>query len=356
MLEFSMRTDVLRAKLYLKRKLLTLVGFKPQNYLSIYNLEKSTNLNTEYVKNYSMPYVTEGFDKRNSRKQGHFFGERNINIINDVIVEPKQGILYSKDGKFIVESSTWDQLQQYVSYPWNPKKIKNVLDIENGIVLSSNPYGHWLIEDLGPTIAAMECNKDAPLLVAKSHPQYVSDFLSTANRKIYFLDGPTLVKSIIHVEKAKDSGWVHKVDVQNILGYKPFTDARNIQSLPVRVYASRIGLNRSPKNEKEISELFSNFGFSIIDLAALNLFDEISLLSNVEVLAGVHGSTFVNQIWMKKGSVALEIINKNYWTEMDLDQYLGLEIQKEIFSYTGGPKDPVPLDALELKLSTLFPK
>jgi hypothetical protein len=59
---------------------------------------------------------------------------------------------------------------------------------------------------------------------------------------------------------------------------------------------------------------------------------------------------------MKKGAMALEIVNENYWTEMDLDQYLGLEIRKEIYSYIGGPKDAVPLEPLELKLKALFPK
>jgi hypothetical protein len=351
-----MRTNFLRAKLHLKRRLLTFFGFKPKSYISLYNLEKSTEVEMSFLKIYSAPFVIEGMDKRNSRSQGHYFAERNINIVKDVIVEPKQGILYSKNGKFIVESSTWDQLQQYVSFPWNPRGISRSLDIENAIVLSSNPYGHWLIEDLGPTIAAMQCNRNAPLLVAKNHPKYVSDFLATTKREIHFLSGPTLVKSVLHVEKGNDSGWVHSVDVKTILDYEPFALARRQNSSIKRVYASRVGLKRSPENEDEIAELFRSFGFSIVNLATLNLLDEISLIANTDVLAGVHGSTFVNQIWMKKDSIAFEIVNKNYWTEMDLDQYLGLGIQKEIHSYIGVPTEAVPIEPLELKLKSLFEK
>ena len=356
MLEFCMRTDVLRAKLHLKRKLLSVVGFKPHSYVSLHNLESETHLEKIFLRNYSEPYYSEGQDKRNSRKQGHYFTERNVYEIKNVIVEPKQGILFSKDGKFILESSSWHRLHQYISFPWNPKKVNRVLSVDKGIVLSSNPYGHWLIEDLATTIEAMNVDQNAPLLVAKNHPKYVSDFLTTTSRKVYLLDGPTLVSSVILVEKGQDSGWVHSSDLKTLLNYRPFELARKTQVAKKRIYATRLGLKRSPENENEIVALFQRFGFSIIDLASLNLLDEISLIANSEVLAGVHGSTFVNQIWMRESSIALEIVNRNYWTEMDLDQYLGLGVQKEIYSYIGGYNDAVPLEPLRQKLRTLFAK
>jgi hypothetical protein len=57
---------------------------------------------------------------------------------------------------------------------------------------------------------------------------------------------------------------------------------------------------------------------------------------------------------MQEGSLAFEITNRNYWTEMDHEQFIEEKIEKETFVYEGNPSDAIPLEALEYKLKTLF--
>lgn len=344
--------------MYFRRKLLSCLYFKPFNSISIHDLEKPSNISKEFISNYSTSVSREENDIRNGKKRGHYFAERNIYSIKNVILEPRQGILYSESGCLITESTTWNSLHQYFSFPWNFKRYKKSIKIREGIILSSNPFGHWLIEDLPTTIAAMNCNPDAIILVSRNHPKYVKDFLATTNREIHFLDGPTKVSSVILVEKAKDSGWMNKTDLDSLHNYPPFSKAMRLKmDNKVRIYATRKGLRRSPANEVEIEKQFKKFGFQICNLANLDLLDEISLLANAEILAGLHGSSFANKIWMLKESTSLEIVNRNYWTELDLDnEYLGLGLRKEIYSYIGNPTTSVPLAGLVDKLNTLFPE
>ena len=340
-----------------KRKLLQNLRYKPFNSISIHDREKTSNVSKEFLYSYSASSFHEETDIRNGQKRGHYFAERNIYSVKNVVLEPRQGILYSESGNLITESTTWNPLHQYLSFPWNFKNFSKCLELDEAIILSSNPYGHWLLEDLPTTIAAMNCNPNATILVSRNHPKYVKDFLVTTNRNIHYLDGPTKVSSVILVEKADDSGWMPKADLDSLLNYPPFVKAMNVKmDKQVRVYATRKGLSRSPINEGDIENLFLEFEFQILNLATMNLLDEISLLANTEILAGLHGSAFGNKIWMKDDSINLEITNRNYWTEYDLDvKYLGLKVRREICTYSGEPHDAVPLDDLELKLKTLYP-
>jgi hypothetical protein len=341
--------------MYLKRKILRLIGFNPYATASIHDYEMPSKLEKSSLFNYSDPLFHKGIDVRNGRTKGHFFVERNGYQISNVILEPKQGILYTLDGKLILESTSWSSLHQYISFPWNPRRIENSINVEKGIAISSNPYGHWLIEDLPLVIAAMEFDPFSPLLVARNHPKYVGDFLQTTNREIKYLDGPQIVSSVLIVEKGFDSGWVHPKDRVTLRTYKPFQEAMNSnKNMAKRIYATRKGLKRSPINELEVEKLFESFGFHVYDLSKLDLLDEISLISGCEVLAGVHGSSFTNEVWMKEGSLAFEITNRNYWTEMDHEQFIEEKIEKETFVYEGNPSDAIPLEALEYKLKTLF--
>ena len=341
----------------LKRKLGQSLRFKPFNSISIHDREKPSNIAKEFIANYSASSSHEETDIRNGQKRGHYFAERNIYKVRNVIVEPRQGILYTQSGNLIIESTTWNPLHQYFSFPWNFKKFSKFLELEEAIILSSNPYGHWLLEDLPTTIAAMNCNPKAVILVSQNHPKYVKDFLATTDRNIYYLDGPVKVSSVILVEKSDDSGWMSKEDLDTLLRYPPFVKAMSVNmGKKLRIYATRNGLSRSPVNEDEIENLFLKFGFEIRNLATMNLLEEISLLANTEILAGLHGSAFGNKIWMKENSINFEITNRNYWTEYDLDvKYLGLKIRRDICTYLGKPNDPVPLDDLELKLKTIYP-
>ena len=344
----------LRRKLYLKRKLLKAISYKPEMVTSIHRLEKPSEVRSEILKKYSDSEFTSLKDPRNGSLRGHYFYERNIYRIYDVILEPRQGIFYSSNGKLISESSKWPDLSQYNSFPWNPQNNIKKLPLENVINISANSFGHWLMEDLGGTIAALKSYPEYPVIVLNNPPKYVSDFLETIPNEVFFVNGPVKLKSAIMTERGKDSGWVHPKDFETLRSYPAFKSAREKVSTIKRVYASRSGLPRSPSNESEIEKLLKKYEFAPTKLHDMNLLEEISLIANLEIFVSTHGSAFSNQIWMRNNTTSIEIVNENYWTEMDSSTFENFSINKIYMPYSGELTSNVPLRNLKSILDSLF--
>ena len=337
---------VLRRQLFLKRHLISALGYNPKNATSLFQKEEPSKVKSEFVERYADSSFTEMLDPRNYKQRGHYFEARGVFIVKDVVLEPRQGIIYTQGGYLIEESTSWSVLSQYNSFPWNFKKLSKKTNLKNAIYVTSNSYGHWLIEDLALTIATMSKFPDSPIICHKNPPKYVIDFLHTANREVTYVDGPVQVDSLIMITKGNDSGWVHPQDFLELTNYEPFKIAMKSPSRVEKVYASRIGLRRSPINEFQVEKIFKELDFVSIHLEDLGLIQEISLISGLKYLAGIHGSTFVNQIWMSSGPKVLEIVNKNYWTEMDHSKLSEKHIKKSFFSYEGPLNGEVPLGEL----------
>jgi capsular polysaccharide biosynthesis protein len=151
--------------------------------------------------------------------------------------------------------------------------------------------------------------------VAKNPPKYVSDFLAIVEREVIYLDGPVQINSLTLVQKNQDSGWPHPKDLDILRRFGPFFSIIE-PALPTRkIYTSRRGSKRSPGNESQIEELFRDHGFEIFQMEHLDLLDEVRLMSETSVIAGVHGSSLANIIWMPSGGAMLDLANDNYWTE-----------------------------------------
>ena len=297
-----MKQIALRGKMFAKRKIAKALGYHPDRSISLERREKPCHISNEKIETYSDSSATEIYDPRSESLQGHYFQQRNAYLVKDVIIEPKQGLVYSCTGELIEESTNWPIFQFYNSFPWNPKKNITHLHLESVIFLPSSAFWHWLIEDLPLAIFALGINSSSPLLVARNPPKYVSDFLETLDREIIFLDGPVQVNSLIFVEKSQDAGWPHPKDLEVVVNYGPFVQAKQLTPALKRIYISRRASRRSPKNEVEIEEFFQSHNFEIMHLEEFDLVDEIRMMSGVSFIAGVHGAGLANLIWMPRES------------------------------------------------------
>jgi hypothetical protein len=124
----------------------------------------------EIITNYDKPFAIDIYDQRSEKHLGHYFQERNAYLLKNVILEPKNGLLFNLNGQLIEESTNWPIFQMYNSFPWNPKKISKKLNLRSAIFLPSSAFGHWLMEDLPLTIFAMNLEPDAPIIVASNPP------------------------------------------------------------------------------------------------------------------------------------------------------------------------------------------
>jgi hypothetical protein len=348
-----MRQMVLRGQMLVKRKLLLTFGFNPNNSAPLIRHEKASNVEYEIIQTYSEPLHIEILDPRINNIRGHFFQSRHVFHIKNVILEPRQGLVYSQDGTLIEESTNWTPNQLYNSFPWNPKKYFKHLILENAIYLPSSTFGHWLMEDLPLTIKAMSLFKESTILVGKNPPKYVLDFLETTDREVIYLDGPVRVNSLILVGKNRDTGWPHPKDIEVLRNYSPFSKARCTNIPTKKIYASRIGSSRSPKNEQEIEETFKENGFQVVHMEKLNLIDEIALLSNTLVIAGIHGSALLNVIWMPKNGIMIDITNDNYWTEAGYKLAHLSSCSYRFITYQGDFKSNVPMGSIKEELGQI---
>ena len=348
-----MNYNFLRLKLRVKRELLRKIRYYPNNFISIYRAEKKPISFAEKVENYSQIVIQEIYDPRSERMMGHLFNPRDIFKLTNVIIEPNQGLIYSKDGQLISESTNWTTSNLYESFPWNPRKTIKKVKLNDVINLTSNAFGHWLVHDLGSIIYLMEKFPNSPILVYKNASRFVFELLKKLDKEVILCDGPVQVASILMVTKQNDGGWMHPKDLEIMQKFsEQFKLSKGDSSQ--RIYASRRQLKRSPKNEEEVENLFKAFNFKILRLEEINFIDEINLMNSTQILAGVHGSWLYNCIWMNKGTKTLDIVNENYWTELNHRVPAMKSIDYKWIIYPGNYEDPVDMKNLEKTLASIL--
>lgn len=310
-----MHLKVLRIRMRLKRELLKILKYHPHNFTSIVRGEKKPFSNVDKIGKYSSGQNVEVFDPRSGSIRGHYFNQRDIYKAQGVILEPRQGLVYTSEGKLISESTNWSTSNLYESFPWNPRNVRHHLDLGLTINLTSSAFGHWLVEDLASTIYLIEKYPSASVLISKTRSRYVDELVNFLNCKFIEIDGPTRVDNLLMITKENDSGWMNPKDLE-VLEHFRNKIPQITEPKTSKVYATRRSLKRSPSNEEEIELVFQDYGYEVLKLEEMDLISEIGLMKNVTHLAGVSGSWQFNSIWMKSHTVMIDIANENYWTEL----------------------------------------
>ena len=133
--------------------------FNPNLWTSIYREEREISSPVEIGATFSEPVSIEVFDPRSQINRGYFFNTRVYFVLHKAIVEPFQGLIWtdSKVPELIKESTRWHPYVLQASFPVRPFRTGKKT-IPAGIMLTSTPYWHWLIEDLPLTIKLIENN------------------------------------------------------------------------------------------------------------------------------------------------------------------------------------------------------
>jgi hypothetical protein len=330
-----------------KRVFIRSLNFKVVPVEAIERKERKSTFDFVFLRNFSKKNIKEILDPRSGVLQGHFYQARDVYRVSDVILEVKQGLIYTPQGSLIEESTSWDVMRVYNSFPWNPRRRIQKFHISNAIVLTSNSFYHWLIEDLPLTINLLELYPDSPVLVAADHPPYVTEFLNMIGRQAIKFDDVIMVDSILMVAKGKDCGWPHSEDLKVLKNYLPFTENFQTAIASKRSYISRKNSSRSPSNESEIEKLFESYGFEILILEKMSLVEQIRAITSSTLIAGIHGAGLTNAVWLSKGSRVLDIVNENYWTECFHRLCSLCEVEYIPFEYSGEIQNSISITDLE---------
>ncbi len=108
-----------------------------------------------------------------------------------------------------------------------------------------------------------------------------------------------------------------------------------------RIYISRAKDKRSLVNEEAAWPLFAERGFEKVFCQDLSLRENVRLFAEAEVVAGPHGSGFINTIFCPPGTKVIELHNPFWWdaSTASYGQMLGIEYWHGFCGWEGDPSN-----------------
>jgi hypothetical protein len=260
------------------------------------------------IKNYStstvsLKPVTQSFFSHKPDQTKSLF------ILENAIIDPLSSYVYDSKHRFMGDFSSWSIDHSMCRFTMRPPKRFSTLGKGTYLFLGSNTYYHWLIEELPVYLRARREFPSATTLVHALAPIYVFDSLKLLDINYKVIQKCIQVEKLVFVSKSAtlqpDSG---DTDVLRET-YLPLIENTSSTESEVQVYISRLNQGRFPQNELAIQELFTDYGFQILDLVGRSFKDQIELFSKANVVAGTHGAGLSNIVWSGPKASVIEIID-----------------------------------------------
>lgn len=243
------------------------------------------------------------------RRQGierFIFQDRYLLRLENTLHDTMTGVLFTESRKLIEESSAWNKdFLRASGFPRPLVRPKPVTKVSDCILLPSNGFYHWLLEDLPNFIRTIEHYPNSTILLFENCPPYARDFLTSINKE--FLSVPRYIssKSTIFFTRGDSSGWPDKRDI-DVLRNQFRSTLRN-QKQGSKVYVSRRYSSRSPEFEIELEDDLNLMGWQIVYAENLKLEDQVKIFSQAEVICGVGGAGLSSIIWAENGTKLIEL-------------------------------------------------
>lgn len=267
-----------------------------------------------YPTNSFSPQIAKYFQKYSSYEQFEYIG-----IVENVIIEPIFGWLIYKNRVLIGKSLPFFQDVFYVHKPPFLKHLLTILGFSKKIKtydtvislrdISDSNYFHFFDEVITRLTLLKRHNIDISQLPIVVSPRLAkTSFFNDFIRLTKFDEQ----KIIIQTEyiKAKKAYFVkvfpnttdYIVDAIN-----PLNSFLNIMNPKQKIFLTRLKQTdvRRIKNEKEVQDLLSKYGFETWDTAELPLEQQIQLFANAKYVVGIHGAGLTNIIFSKNNQISL---------------------------------------------------
>lgn len=247
-----------------------------------------------------------------------FLPERYVYRLSDPIIDPQSGFIYDHKGVFIAESSAWNLLRGFYSWP-KPyiRKPKKTLTGEY-IFINDIGYGHWLLEDLPAFLGAFKLQPEA-IIISPSNPSpWLKYFLNLLTNQIIYADVPVSIEKLIMVGKSAGQGHptqglaYNPIDVELLRDFfhQSICKKHNVGLL---LFASRRGESRCPKNILEVEDFMASKGYKILNSEDnLSLDEQVRLYASAKKIVGIHGAALMNLVWCESGVDVLELFSDEY--------------------------------------------
>ena len=314
----------------LTRQLSRLNLFSVREYQYLISGEYLCDINFRVVRKIYEFEIQDIVDARTQFPRSHVFEPRYLVDVERALWDVKTGMGFCSGAKVgIKETSSWTlgNLQNTAV----PIGTRNPNFEGEYILLPSNGFYHWLIEDLPTFLPLLISQKQ--VLVWNYAPKYVFDFLRLLNIPHVTVERFVEVRSVSIVSKNEDSGWASRQDVEVLRTF--FKDYRRDQEKSKKVYISRVTSTRTQIWERELQSLLIEDGWTVIELQGLDFEAQINLISTASVLAGIHGAGLAHMVWMNSDSLVIELGGRGYRScYTSLAKACGLQYERIQFAET----------------------
>ena len=199
-------------------------------------------------------------------------------------------------------------------------KSKTLNNNKNYLFVYSPWFGYfsWVTESLPRIYSVKKTHKDLTLILpeAYSKKKFVMNSLEMFPELNY-----EIIPEGIHMEIPKLimpalKPFTYVFDPKTMIGYREkvweYVDKLNIKlEKKSRIYVSRNkAKNRKVINNSEVVNLFEKFGFAEIEFEDYNFFEQVYLMKNCDILAGVHGAGFANIAFLPENANLFELIKE----------------------------------------------
>jgi hypothetical protein len=321
----------------IRKKIFRLIRYAPNRSVSVYRGNNRSKIDSRFVEVYSDSAHVDLWDPRLNERVGHHFLRRHVCEVSNVIADTTSR-LYTQNGLYIDESYSFHPYITQFEHPFLiGHKISDKKKYQGHfILLQSTGLFHWLIEDLPPFLHLRKLFPDATIAVDDSAPTYVTDLLDYMGGEVLRVKSPCQFEKVSFVTRRNDSGWQHPKDLKIVRTFFKVDDS-TIQhaSHGKKIFVSRDGSRRNVANDSDVENIFRLRGFDIIKLEDFSLFERLEIFRDVKVMAGLHGSNQAAMVWMRPGSMILDIANIDFYHETTPKLSQMLNQKYECFLYDG---------------------
>ncbi len=243
-------------------------------------------------------------DSRTGVEFSHTFSDRYYIQILRSIWDIKTGMAFTEDGKIGI-SDTSSRTQSLLSSTRLPVSRLNPTREGQFLIMPSNGYYHWLIEDLPNFLLSLNKYPESTVLVWESAPPYVLDFLELKGITYKFAQRFEKISQVNFLTKGSDSGWISQQDLIKLR--QSFVPYLVPASATGKIYISRVNSSRSPKWELTLMELLKNEGWEVVEFEKMNLIEQFQKIYQAKVVCGVHGANLSNIVFSTPNSKVIEL-------------------------------------------------
>ncbi len=223
-------------------------------------------------------------------------------LLEDSIVMPGQGRIKTSIINSLVNHPFLTMETLYTSRR-SPGRTSQTLDCACSLFGGWNNYYHWIVEHL-PKLRAVEYYKEQTgtqptIIIPNDPPSYIPETLELLNIQPSncvqwdppAIDIRTFILPSYPEANPENLHWLRTKLRDSI-------QENESKTTPNRIYISREKApTRQIKNEEQLFNLLSDFGFQRVYAEDLSVSSQIRLFSNADILIGPHGAGLTNMIW-----------------------------------------------------------